>query len=70
VYNFICRTYPSYQNNKAMVLTEKLSEDSAVLRQAYQKFIKLNDEFTSGKKNKEDVIKLTKYILKTDFSLK
>jgi plasmid replication initiation protein len=70
VYNFITRTYPSYKDNKAMMITDKLSEDSSILRQAYQKFTKLDDEFISGKKNIEDIIKLTKYILKEDFDIK
>lgn len=70
VYNFICRTYPAYQNDKAMTITDQLAEDNAILRQAYNKFAKLDDQFTSGKKNQEDIIKLTKHILKNDFELK
>lgn len=69
VYNFICRTYPAYNSDKAMKITEKLAEDSSNLRKAYNKFIRLDDQYAKGEKNKEDVIKLTKYILKNDFSL-
>lgn len=70
VYSFICRTYPSYQNDKAMRLTDKLAEDPSVLRQVYNKFARIDDQFTKGQKEKEDVIKLTKHILKNDFNLK
>ena len=68
VYNFICRTYPSYQNDKALRLTDQLAEQS-ILRQAYTKFTRIDDQFAKGEKKKEDVIKLTKYILKNDFNL-
>lgn len=69
VYNFICRTYPSYKNDKALTITDKLADNLADLRTAYKKFSKLDNDFCSGEKNGKDLIKLTKYILKTDFEI-
>lgn len=70
VYNFLTRTYPSYTSDKAMRMTEKLSENTDRLRAAYTKFCKLDDQYTSGTKTREDIIKLTKHILKSDFDIK
>jgi plasmid replication initiation protein len=70
VYNFITRTYPAYKNDKAMRVTDQLAEDSAVLRQAFYRFQKLQDQYKKEEKSQEDIIKLTKHILKNDFELK
>lgn len=70
VYNFITRTYPAYKNDKAMRVTDQLAKDSAVLRQAFYKFQKLQDQYKKEEKSQEDIIKLTKHILKNDFELK
>ena len=70
VYNFITRTYPSHNSDKSMRITEKLAESGERLREAYTKFCKLDDQYTSGKKTKEDIIRLTKHILKSDFDIK
>lgn len=69
VYNFITRTYPSYKNDKAMRITDELAEDSAKLREAFSKFQRLNDQYRKEEKKEEDIIKLTKYILKNDFEI-
>jgi len=69
VYTFLCRTYPSYENNRAQLIADELS-DTGQLRLACAKFQKLDDAFSKGSKNREDVIKLTKHILKQDFKLK
>lgn len=69
VYFFICRTYPSYNNDKAQTITDKLAQTDSTLHKAYNKFSKLDDEFSAGKKTQDDIIKLTKYILKEDFEI-
>jgi plasmid replication initiation protein len=69
VYYFICRTYPSYTNDKAKTITDKLAEKDSDLRKAFQKFTKLDDAFSIGSKSNEDLIKLTKHILKEDFEI-
>lgn len=69
VYAFLCLTYPNHKNDKAMVITDKI-QDSGQMRPAYNKFKRIDDDFTSGKKTNEDVIKITKYILNEDFGIK
>ena len=69
VYLFLCRTYPNYKSDTAQRITDQLASDSLQLRRAHKKFKDLDDEFSVGGKNTEDVIKLTKYILKNDFDL-
>jgi len=69
VYLFLCRTYPNYKSDKAQKLTDKLSQEVTDLRAAFEKFKRLDDEFTKGKKTQEDIIKLTKHIIKSDFGL-
>jgi plasmid replication initiation protein len=68
VYFFIGRTYPTYENDRAQRITDQLSSGGN-LRAAFTKFSKLDDDFSNGKKNNEDVVKLTKYILKNDFGI-
>jgi plasmid replication initiation protein len=70
VYNFITRTYPAYKDDKAMNITDQLAEDSVKLREAFKKFQKLNDQYRKEEKTEEDIIKLTKHILKNDFEIK
>jgi len=70
VYNFICRTYPNYKNDKAFKIVEQLSLDPSQLRLAYNKFTAIDDEFSKGTKKLVDIIKLTKHILKEDFGIK
>ena len=69
VYRFLCITFPNYESDKAQRLTDQLQQ-AGKIRSAYSKFIKLEDEFTKGKKTHVDLIKLTKHILKDDFNLK
>lgn len=70
VYLFLCRAYPNYKSDKAQKLADRLAQDANDLRTASEKFQRLDDEYTMGTKNDEDIIKLIKYILKTDFDLK
>jgi len=70
VYLFLCRTYPNYKNDKAQRITDQLAEDHSQLRKVYHRFMQLDDELTKGKKSAEDIIKLTKTILKQDFEIK
>lgn len=69
VYLFVGRTYPTYESDRAQIITDQLS-DAGQLRPAYKKFTRLDDDLSNGKKNNEDIVRLTKYILKEDFGIK
>lgn len=69
IYSFLCRTWPNYKSDKAMRIVEGLSQDARLLREAYERFCKLDDELTKGGRGAEDVVRLTKHILKADFGV-
>jgi plasmid replication initiation protein len=69
VYNFITRTYPAYKDDKALRITDQLAENSETLRAAYTRFLKIRDEYNKEQKGDEDIIRLTKHILKNDFEI-
>ena len=66
VYRFLCITYPSYKNDKARVITDKLAHDITKLRSAYQQFSNLDDKLSTGQKSMTDIIKITKSIINKD----
>jgi len=67
VYNFLTRTYPTYKSDKAMKITETLTENN-LIRMAYNKFSKIKNKMSD--KDDIELIKLTKHILKEDFDIK
>ena len=57
VYSFLNRYFPNYIDDKALTYSESLAT-SGNLDKAYSRFIRLDDEFTSGSKNKVDICNL------------
>lgn len=68
VYRFLCRVYPNYESDRAQRIADQLQE-SGKIRSAYEKFGRLEDEFTAGKKDHIDLKKLTIHILREDFGV-
>lgn len=69
VYRFLTITYPDTNNNQAMLITDELANDVSILHKAYKKFTRIRKDFDSEDIKKEDVIKLTKFILDEDFNI-
>ena len=69
LWRFLQHAYPSIKSDKAMVICEELTNTDR-LKEAYQRFIRLDDELTQGKKKKTDIIPMIKHILKEDFNIK
>jgi plasmid replication initiation protein len=70
VYRFLTITYPDTNNNQAMLITDELANDVSILHKAYKKFTRIRKDFDNEDIKKEDVIKLTKFILDEDFDIK
>lgn len=64
VYRFIQQFYQS----EALKIADSLNL-SGNLEEAYFRFGRLDDEYTTGKKNRSDVLRLIRHILKTDFDI-
>ena len=69
VYRFLCFVYPKYKSDKALTITDKIQE-KRIMRKVYLRFSKLDDQLSNGEKKSEDIIKMTKHILKTDYDIK
>jgi len=70
LYRFFAHTYPHTKNNNAQLICDELAKDTEKLKAAYDRFVKLDDDFSAGEKTKEDIIPLTKWILNEDFGIK
>ena len=68
VHRFLNHTYPTYSDGMAVLITDKLLETDQI-KTAYHRFKKLDDELIEGKKKKEDIIRLTKHILRKDYQI-
>lgn len=69
VYRFLTITYPDTNNNQAMLITDELANDVSILHKAYKKFTRIRKDFDNDDIKKDDVIKLTKFILDEDFNI-
>jgi len=69
VYNFLTQTYPTYKSDKAFVITEKLASDVNMLRRVYNTFLRIKEDVVKNNKTDEDLIRLTRYVLKNDYGI-
>ena len=68
VVRFLSFTYPLTKDNSATRIADKLL-NTRQIDQAERRFRKLFDEYGAAEKSAEDVVRLTKHILKNDFSI-
>lgn len=57
VYMFLSRFFPNYENSKAHDYTEALVKNNKI-QLAYNRFNRLDDDFSSGRKSKKDIFSL------------
>ena len=54
---FLSRFFPNYENSKAHDYTEALVKNNKI-QLAYNRFNRLDDDFSSGRKSKKDIFSL------------
>jgi len=69
VWRFLQHSFSSNQSDKANVITDQIANNGD-LDTAYDRFARLDDELTTGKKERLDIIRITKYFLKEDLNIK
>ena len=69
VWRFLQHSFSANQNDKANVIADQIVS-SGHLNTAYDRFVRLDDELTTGKKERLDIIKITKFFLKEDLNIK
>lgn len=69
IFSVLSFPYPSVENDKAMRIADNFAETPELQEKFYRRCKKLRDEFDDGKLDKQDVIKLVKYILKDDYGI-
>jgi len=67
VRRFLLHTFPP-TTDKANILTDQITNDGH-LNTAYNRFVRLDDEYTIGSKKLDDVKRITKFFLKTDLNI-
>lgn len=68
-YRFLCIFFPNYVDDKALVYCEKLTSNSK-LNFAYERFKKLDQEYSSGSKTNLDIKNLLDYVILPEFGVK
>jgi len=68
LYNILTITYPDYKNDKTRTIIEILTGNGKLF-EALLRFRKIEAEYRTGERGKEDVIRLTKHILKEDYNI-
>ncbi len=69
VYSFLSRFFPNYINNKALAYSELLVAKGN-MDKAYYRFIRLDDEFSTGRKDKRDILNLLIKKILPEFGVK
>lgn len=69
VYSFLNRFFPNYVDDKALGYTESLATAGS-LDKAYSRFIRLDDEFALGSKNKTDICNLLMKVILPELGVK
>lgn len=69
VWRFLQYSFSSNQSDKANVIADQIANNGQ-LDIAYDRFVRLDDELTQGKKEKTDLIRITKFFLKEDLNIK
>jgi hypothetical protein len=62
IYNFLNQYFPNYLDDKARVYSDSIVEADE-LYTAYKRFGRLDDDLTSGKKNKRDITNLLNTVI-------
>lgn len=62
VYQFLCRYYPTYVDNSALIYTDNLGSNGT-LELANNRFLRLDDDISLGRKTKDDVMNLLKKVI-------
>lgn len=57
VYTFLNRFFPNYESTKTLDYTEALVKNNKI-QLAYNRFMRLDDDFSSGRKTKKDIFSL------------
>jgi hypothetical protein len=69
VYNTLTLVYPVIKSSNAQEISDKLASDPQKLEDFYRRTRKLLRELDEGDKSVSDIIKLVRYILKTDYGI-
>lgn len=69
VYNHLSRIWNPMKSSKCMDVTDSIANNPDRLEELYRRIQRLNREESEGKKTAEDIIKVTKHILKEDFKI-
>ena len=62
VYRFLLLFYPNHIDNSALLYTNQIS-NKGFLDKAYSRFIRLDDDLTSNKKDKSDIFNLLRFVI-------
>ncbi|BDD13175.1 replication protein B (plasmid) [Fulvitalea axinellae] len=68
VVRFLYLTFPAHHSNKAVEITDALMK-MKYLDEVYSRFMRLERDLNLGKKNRADIERVTRFILKEDFEL-
>ncbi|WP_428741863.1 replication initiation protein [Tenacibaculum sp.] len=69
IYTFLSRFFPNYINTKALDYSEALAATGKI-EKAYSRFVRLDDDFTSGRKTKNDICNLLTKIILPELGIK
>lgn len=62
IYNFLNQYFPRYLDDKALVYSDSIA-NAGELYTAYKRFGRLDDDLTTGKKEKKDITNLLKTVI-------
>lgn len=69
VFRHLCHVYPVVDSNKSKEITDQI-QGQGQMKDAYDRFKRLQDEYNKGEKGFDEMIKLTVHILREDFGIK
>lgn len=70
VYAMLSIAFPSIKSSAARDIADHISQDNDAFERLYFRLKKLKNELDTGEKDVNDVIRLIKHILKTDYGIK
>lgn len=62
VYRFLLLFFPNNKDNSAFIFTEEIAK-KGFINKAYNRFCRLDDDFTSAKKSKADIYNLLRFVI-------
>jgi len=68
VWRFLQHAFPMNNSDKANMIADQITSNGQ-LDIAYNRFVRLDDELTQGKKERVDIIRITKHFLKEDLNI-